>query len=197
MHRPNIGLQRTSACGLAAEAGSFGSPRRLSVAARLSTIVLIAMSFAATNAIYGQAHDRVWVWNPRCQKATTVALRVRLDGKTLYRTSLPVCRWERQFEEGKTSFRFTPARPLVWYGYRSDEGDGSKDPGDPTPAGAPLEVEFWQAGGETDSISLGYTVSARDGLHMNSLHILSPLKKSVSTMAPGLVLDSWPERTKR
>ena len=95
---------------------------------------------------------------------------------------------------GKTSFRFTPARALTWYGYRSDEGDGTKDPGDTTPAGTALEIQFWQAGGESDAIELGYTVAARDGLHMNSVHVLSPTQNRTSTMAPGLVLETWPEK---
>ena len=141
-----------------------------------------------------QRSDSVWVWNPRCPTATKVALRVRLGGKTLYATSLPLCRWDRQEEKGKTSFRFVPARPLVWYGYRSDEGDGTRDLGDTAPRGTSLEVEFWQAGGESNAIELGYSVSASDGPHMNSIHILSPTQRRTSTMAPGLVLETWPEK---
>jgi hypothetical protein len=112
----------------------------------------------------------------------------------MYDTSLPLCRSKRPYEEGKASFRFTPARPLVWYGYRSDEGGGTRDPGDTTAAGTTLQVEFWQAGGESDSIEIGYTVAASDGIHMNSLHLLSPTEKRTSTMAPGLVLETWPEK---
>lgn len=161
---------------------------------RLLPLLLMAVSFAATVTAHAQDHDLVWVWNKRCPKPTTVTLQVRLDGTTIYSASLPLCRWERKFEKGKSSFRFTPARPLVWYGYRSDEGDGTKDPGDTTAAGTTLEVDFWQAGGETDAIELGYTVAASDGLHMNSLHILSPTRRSATTIAPGLVLETWPEK---
>jgi hypothetical protein len=137
----------------------------------------MALSFAVAPTAHAQDADSVWVWNARCPTPTNVALRVLLDGKTMYATSLPLCRWERRFEEGKAGFRFTPARPLVWYGYRSDEGDGTKDPGDTTAAGITLQVEFWQAGGESDLIEIGYTVAATDGIHMNSLHLLSPTEK--------------------
>jgi len=99
-----------------------------------------------------------------------------------------------RLREGKASFRFTPARPLIWYGYRSDPGDGSEDPGDTTAAGTTLDVDFWQAGGETDWIELGYAVDASDGLHMNSILLLSPTRPSATTMAPGLVLETWPEK---
>jgi hypothetical protein len=158
----------------------------------LTTLFLAAVSF--TSSAGAQNQELVWVWNERCQEQTTVALEVRFDGKTIYFAQLPVCKWEREFEKGKGSFRFTPARPLVWYGYRSDEGDGSTDPGDTTPAGTELEVDFWQAGGEEDAIDLGYSVAASDGLHMNSLHMLSPTEKSTTTMAPGLVLETQPAK---
>jgi hypothetical protein len=154
----------------------------------------LAIGIVATPAGVAQDHDIVWVWSQRCRTPAKVALGVRLDGKVLYRTSLPLCQWERQFEEGKTSFRFTPPRPLVWYGYRTGEGDGTKDPGDTTPAGATLRVDFWQAGGESDFIELGFSVVAHDGIHMNSIHFVSPTESRLSTMAPGLVLETWPEK---
>lgn len=156
------------------------------------TLLLLASSWPA--ATQAQDSEIVWVWNQRCPKPTTVALRVRLDGKDIYSTLLPICRWERRFEDGTASFRFTAARPLIWYGYRSDEGDGTEDPGEKTAAGTPFEVDFWQAGGETDAIVLGYSVAATDAIHMNSLHQLSPSRKMITTIAPGLVLETWPEK---
>jgi hypothetical protein len=42
-------------------------------------------------------------------------------------------------------------------------------------------------------IELGYSVAAGDGLHMNSIHILSPTAASATTMAPGLILETLPE----
>lgn len=160
----------------------------------LSTVFLMALSIAVTAAAQSQGQDLVWVWNQDCPRPTIVMLQVRLDGTTVYSTSLPLCRWDRQFEKGKAGFRLTPARPLVWYGYRSDEGDGSDDPGDTTAAGTTLEVDFWQAGGEADIMELGYTVAANDGPHMNSVHLVSPIRRSSTTMAPGLVLETWPEK---
>jgi hypothetical protein len=159
---------------------------------KVSTFLLTAAVLAAPAT--ARSGDLVWAWNPDCPKPTAVTLEVRLDGKTIHLTSLSLCRREREFEKGKASFRFTPGRPLVWYGYRSEPGDGSKDPGDTTAAGTTLDVTFWQAGGESDAIELGYSVAASDGLHMNSVHVVSPIHRSTTTMAPGLVLETWPER---
>jgi hypothetical protein len=157
-------------------------------------VFVVAVGLAGALPAQAQDDDFVWVWNPHCPTPIHVALRIRLDGKTVYATSIPLCRWERRFEDGKASFQFTPGRPLTWYGYRSDEEDGKKDPGDQTAAGATLTVDFWQAGGESDGIELGYSVAANDGLHMNAIHLLSPTAASATTMAPGLVLDTRPER---
>lgn len=162
--------------------------------ATLLPFLLLAVGLAGSFSTQANENDIVWVWNPQCQTPINVPLQVRLDGKTVYATSLPLCRLARRFENGKASFRLTPWRPLIWYGYRSDEGDGTKDdPGDPTAAGTTLTIEFWQAGGESDVIELGYSVTANDGLHMNSIHLLSPTAASVTTMAPGLILETLPE----
>lgn len=155
---------------------------------------VVAVGLACSFSARADGHDIVWVWNPKCPTPIFVALRVRLDGKTMYATSLPLCRWERRLEDGKASFRFTLGRPLIRYGYRSDDGDGKKDPGDPTPAGTTLRIDFWQAGSESDGIELGYSVASNDGLHMNSIHVLSPTAASTTTMAPGLLLETRPER---
>ena len=164
---------------------------------KLSTCGMAFISASVlVSPLHAQAPDTVWVWNARCREPIIIALRVRLDRVTVYRTSIPICRWVRDSENGRGSFRFTPSRPLVWYGYRSDEGNSTRDVGDTTPANTPFEVDLWQAGGETDAVELGYSVAASDGLHMNAIHLLSPTKASTTTMAPGLLLETWPEPSK-
>ena len=140
-----------------------------------------------------QEHELVWAWSQQCKTPTTTRLEVRLDDAGIYSTSIPLCRRERASETEKASFQFIPTRPLVWYGYRSDEEDGTPDLGDTTAAGTKLDVDLWQAGGEQEAIELGYTVTAADGIHMNSVHVLSVIHRVSTTMAPGLVLETWPE----
>jgi len=163
---------------------------------KFSFVIFVAIFFGISATTQAQEDNQVWVWNSKCNTPINIALQVKLDGKEIFSTSLPLCQWKREFEDGKASFKFTPTRTLVWYGYRSDEEDGKEDKGDPTPAGTALEIEFWQAGGEADEIELDYSVSASDGLHMNSIHLLSPTKKINTTMAPGLILETQPEKAK-
>src|SRR5690349_501381 len=96
---------------------------------RVQTSVAVLSLVGATlgaAALHAQLHDTVWVWNAKCHSPSIIAIRIRLDSTTLYRSSIPTCRWERGREKGKSSFRFTPRRALVWYGYRGDEGDSTK-----------------------------------------------------------------------
>ena len=157
----------------------------------ITCFVLVSTSLVAPP-LRAQEQDTVWVWNAQCHAPTIIAIRVRLDEATVYRSSLPICRWQRRFEKGRASFRFTSRRPLFWHGYRSDQGDSTRDVGDTTAANTPFEIDLWQAGGEADAIELGFTVLASDGLHMNSIHMLWPTKPGTTTMAPGLVLETWP-----
>jgi hypothetical protein len=157
-------------------------------------VFLVAMGFVGSHSAQAQENDIVWVWNSHCPKPIFVALRVSLDGIPVYATSLPLCRWERRFQDGKSGFQFTPNRPLIWYGYRSDEADGKADPGDPTAAGSTLTVDLWQTGGESNAIELGYSVESGGQLYMNSLISMSPNKAATTTLAPGLVLETRPER---
>lgn len=148
-------------------------------------LFVVALVFDPT-AAFAVGSNGVWVWNPHCPKPIHVALKIRLDGKMLYTKSLPLCQWTRKFEAGKTSFKFTSHRKLIWRGYRSDH--------DQTAAGTVFTVYFWQAGGETDGIELGYSVASKNKLYMNSLHLLRPTKESKTVMAPGLVLETRPEK---
>ena len=147
----------------------------------------------ATTGLHAQAHAIAWVWSTHCHNPSSIALSLRLDGRILYRGSIPICRWEKRFMNGRLHFRFSPPRPLVWYGYRSDAEDSTQGPGDTTAANTSFEVEMWEAGGETDAVLLGFAAVAKDGIHMNAIHFLYPDKASSTTMAPGLVLETRPE----
>src|SRR2546427_54026 len=160
-------------------------------------VILASMTGTSPKPVGAQAHDTVWVWNAACLHPSMIAIQVRLDSTTLFRRSIPICRMERRSENGRASFRFTPHRVLVWYGYRSDEDASGKDPGDTTAPNTRFEVDLWQAGGEVDAIELGVTADAPDGRHMNTIHMLSPTEQAEAVLAPGLVLTTWPERRAR
>ena len=160
-------------------------------------VVLVFLSFVgaplATSGVRAQVRDTRWVWDAHCRNPTFVAISLRLDGAILYRRSIPICREGRgrRYDHGSLTFRFRPRRPLVWYGYRSDS---IPDIGDTTAANTSFEIHIWQAGADTDAVLLGYNALARDGYHMNSIYLLWPAKADSDTIAPGLVIETQPER---
>ena len=152
----------------------------------------VVLGVASATRLDAQQSDTVWVWSARCQSPSRIEIRIRLDSSTVFRSHVPICRWNRQMGQGRARFGFTSKRAIVWYGYRSDEGGAGKDSGDTTAANTRFEIDLWQAGGEADGIQLGVTAAAPDGLHMNTIHIVKPLERSQTILAPGLVLDTWP-----
>ena len=152
----------------------------------LQLLLLVTASIIFTPSALAQSGDIVWVWSSKCPAPTYVALRVKLDGKTIYIKSIPLCRWERRFEDGRASFQFRPRRELTWYGYRSDKGD-------PSPADAQLTVDFWEAGGDPADVLLGYSVASAHRIYMNSIYVLWPERKGSLVMAPSLVLLTMPD----
>ncbi len=136
--------------------------------------------------VYAQGHDTVWVWSAMCGQPRTIALDVRLDQSLIYHTRLPMCRVERALEIGETiRFSFTPHRPIVWMGYRTDKGDT-------TNADTPVEGRIWQAGGDPDALLLGVVMSSADGMHMNAIHVVRPGKPSEKDLAAGLFVRTYP-----
>ena len=160
---------------------------------RVSWVALV-LAVTLANVPRTQEHDTVWVWNARCARQTVIAIRVHLDRALVYSDSIPLCRWERRFEGGSLSFQLKPRRPLVWYGYRSEGTLSTPDPGDTTEANAWLRINLWQAGAEANGLYIGLTAEATDGLHMNTVHWVSPTVLSTDTIAPGLVLETRPVR---
>ena len=160
-------------------------------------VMLALIAGTAATLVDAQAQDTVWVWNAACHHPSMIVVQVLLDSTPLFHRSIPICRMERRFENGRASFRFTPHRALVWYGYRSEEDTSGKDRGDTTTANTRFEIDMWQAGGEVNAIELGVTADAADGLHMNTLHMLSPTERAETVLAPGLLLVTWPERRAR
>ena len=153
---------------------------------------MLAAAVLCPSEIRAEISDTVWVWNSACPKPSAIAIRVRLDSTTLYRGSIPICRWDRQFGNGRISLQFVSPRALVWYGYRSDEADSTRDRGDTTAAETPLDIDVWQAGGEVFGVLLGITAHAPDGMHMNAVHLVQAGRRGATTLAPGLVLETWP-----
>ena len=162
-------------------------------------ILCASIIFLCSIPNYSQALTPSWDLNEHCKKPNIIKLRIKLDSKILHRTSLFLCacspKCVNPSGNGKIDFYFTAPRPLIWYGYRSYEGKGKVDPGDTTPKGSKLHVQFWPASVSTEILLLGYSVTDKNGCHMNSLHQILPTRDNSTQMAPGLTLETWPDES--
>ncbi len=116
-------------------------------------------------------------------------LEVRLDQKSIYESSFPLCRAERStaYSEGqkkKLEFLFKPQRTIVWQGYRDE--DNTTDPDQE------IEGNIWLAGADPNAMILGVSFVSRGSIYMNTIHIAYPERREVSEIEPGLVIITEP-----
>jgi hypothetical protein len=132
--------------------------------------------------------ESVWFWFANCG-ARALVLDVKLDGATLYSSTIPICQATRdgaesQGESRKVSFPFRPHRAIKWSGYRDSDVT--------TDASRPLHVDLWQAGADPNDLLIGVSVSDGKSIYMNTIYIAYPEKRSSTEIATGLVISTRP-----
>jgi len=147
---------------------------------------------AITSSAATSAPDSAWSWNVCCG-ASALFIEIRLDGRSMYHTVVPICRahWSEQrraLDSPGVSFSFRPSRAIVWHGYRDRE--------DVAPAGAPLAIELWQASADGNSLMLSITASdaTTKAIYMKTVHVANVNKDSATDIARGLTLFSRPHQ---
>ena len=130
----------------------------------------------------------VWFWLAGCG-GPDMAIEVRLDGKLLHRSVVPICRAGREDaaaqgqSSGRIEVKFTAPRAIVWEGYR----DGP----DRTKTGQDLTLDIWQAGADPEDLLLGVDVMDQKAIHANTIHIAHPNKRDRSEIASGLEVITY------
>jgi hypothetical protein len=149
--------------------------------------VIASTLLLAASALHAE-EGPVWFWLSGCG-GPDMAIEVRLDGKLLHKSVVPICRAVREDaaaqgqSSGRIEVRFTAPRAIVWEGYR----DGP----DRTKAGQELTLDIWQAGADPEDLLLGVDVMDGKAIHMNTLHIAHPFKRDRSEIASGLEVVTY------
>jgi hypothetical protein len=149
---------------------------------------LIGLSAALMTPAQVAQDGAVWFWFATCG-GPAMTLEVRLDKAVLHKTSFPLCRAARasadsQGQASRIEFSFRSSRPIVWTGYR--------ERADRTPTGQVLEGNIWQAGADSDALTIGITFVTRNRILTNTIHIAHPDRRDESTIAKGLSLVTYP-----
>lgn len=150
---------------------------------------LLPMLFAASLPAGAQTQSGpVWFWFATCG-GPAMSLEVKLDGKTLYKSTFPVCRASRkspasQGETGSVQFYFRPGRPIKWSGYRERP--------ETTGADQLIEADLWQAGADPDDLIIGASFESGSRIYMNTVVVAHPGRRDSTTVADGLVVTTYP-----
>ena len=129
-----------------------------------------------------QGTDVVWTWSAQCNTNQQLRVAVRLGSKLLYEGLLPICRGNRDAENGRADFNFSSDR-VFGAEYRPQRR-------------ASIECDIWQAGGEKDALVLGISLATKKQVMLNTLHIASPDKKTSTELDKGLYITTSPAITR-
>jgi len=132
--------------------------------------------------------SKVWFWFTDCGTEALV-LDLTLDGKALYRSTIPVCAANREdhTESKKVSFSFVPSRAITWSGYR--------DEAPTTEAGQTLSADLWQAGADPNDLVVGISVSEGRVIYTNATHVAYLERPNTTEIEKGLLITTHPTDT--
>ena len=140
--------------------------------------VLVAAPGVAQPSSVAEKSDVVWTWSKRCNDDYSLGVKIRLNGKVLYRGVLPICRGSRDAEDGRVEFHFA--------GGHTFQGEYHTRTTDP------IEGDIWQAGGEPDALILGISFDTGKQIILNTIHIAKPEKRTSSEVDKGLLITTYP-----
>lgn len=129
------------------------------------------------------ADPDTWRWFADCPYAQSLAIRVALDGKSLFHRVVPICRTANRDKRSLT-FAFKAPRRISWAGYGDTDLRTSK--------AERIEGDIWLAGGEPEELLLGISFSTKTTIVMNTVHRAKAAEQSESEIEKGLVITTEP-----
>ena len=136
----------------------------------------VVLMFSGAGIAAEPAGDEVWVWFAKCEKPRQVVLEMTLDDRLVHRSQFPACFTQRaEIDQKRVEFPLSPRK--------SQFGE---------PAGSALEVNVWEAGGETNGMMLGVSFMSTQRVWLNTLHFAAIDRPSSRILAPGIVVKTYP-----
>jgi len=138
----------------------------------LAVLISLTLTAVAQNP-NSNPPDVVWVWSKNCDSSKGLDVTLRLRSKVLHHSIIPICQGSRDAEDGRVEVKFSSG--LLIRGQAGQE-----------------EADIWQAGGETDALILGLSLRGANRIHLNTLYIAYPDRKSSSSLGYGLTMITIP-----
>jgi hypothetical protein len=147
-------------------------------------VVLVAMMNAPWSASAAQLStpdEVVWDWLDQCDNSKTLTVEITFDNKTIYKSSVPICRLRR----GDIQVERKQKR-LVFFLEKEEKKSLFGEPKE-----ARVEGNIWKAGGEPDAIILGVSFATKERIWLNTLHLAFPEKASWSELSRNLYIQTY------
>jgi len=142
----------------------------------------LGLPLSAQHPASQQGPDIVWTWSKHCDAKQQLRVTVRLKSRILYEGLLPICRGNRDAEDGRAEFHFSSDR-----GFSGEYRARGRDP---------IEGDIWQVGGETDALMLGISLATKKQVMLNTLHLAKPDKPTSAELDRGLYITTAPVVTR-
>jgi hypothetical protein len=155
------------------------------------TVLLFAIATSATAAPQSPAPaSPVWRWFQNCAAKTTMAMNVTVDGKSVFKSSFPICKTTNASADD----RGTKQRILVFTFKGGHTFQGKYQ----TTSAETVEGNIWQAGAEASGLLLGvsFVSKKQNQILLNTIHIAQPDHRSVEEVDNGIFVETRPVRAK-
>lgn len=128
--------------------------------------------------------EKVWYWFDGCHNGKMLGLEVLLDGKPVYRTEFRACLLERKITKSDIKAFYFSGGPTFQGEYHTRKAEK-------------IEGNVWQAGADPDALLLGVSFKTRDQILLNTIHIARPDKITESKIDSGMMVRTFPLKTRR
>src|SRR5437879_1085397 len=159
----------------------------MTLARKAFAVVALALSLAPLGAgsqtLPLPSEQIVWHWFGECSEANLITAEVLLNGKSIYKSSFPICRMRRGDIQPK------PQQRILYFFFQEETKSLFGEP-----QAQQIEGNIWEAGGEHNSIILGVSFSTKDRIWLNTLHNADPEKASESALTTGLTMKTYPAK---
>jgi len=144
------------------------------------TILGITLLLVIATSMSALAEEPLWQWSEKCSGNNAIELEVLMDGITIDRSSIPICRVSSGASESHTN--------PISYHFRGGHVFGEYR----TVHTQTIEGNVWQAGSDPDELLLGISFSTKKQVLLNTIHIAKPGRVSSSEVGRGIVIRTFP-----
>jgi hypothetical protein len=132
----------------------------------------------------------VWYWFQNCAQKGTMGIEVTVDGKSVYKSSFPICKTTNAPADDRDGKQKILA--FAFKGGRTFQGEYQ------TTSAEMLEGNIWQAGADADDLLLGvsFVSKKQNQTLLNTVQIARPDRRSLEEVDTGIFVETFPVRPK-